>query len=150
MAALDIVFSPILRNFKDDVIDKLIYDALTEGNCTSTFQDLIANTSWSIFPGIADLVSTTLLKIHADGMQYKIMSLDGVGIVMSDETLTSGFIKSCPLFHRRNLDGKHLSRLQTKGRRGGVSERNEFDRYIFRAIFENYVMIEHLGVLMTD
>ena len=56
-------------------------------------------------------------------------------------TLTTDFIRSCPLI--QSDDAKVRTSPNNKQRRMGVSERNEYDRYIFKVVF-SYHLVTHV------
>ena len=70
----------------------------------------------------------------------KLLSLNTSNLEQ-ENTLTTDFIKGCPLIQNDELDGSQgQGGSRIKSRRMAVSERNEYDRYIFRVVFSNHVM----------
>ena len=114
-SALTTVTSAILQRYEYSVLRKLIYDGMKNGTPDSCKEDSMANTASPI-------------SSHA-ALKNNIISVEGVGIVMKADTLTPDFVKSCPI----TQDTKQNSR------RGGVSERNQLDRYVFKVALEQHL-----------
>ena len=120
MEPLSMVTSSILKHYEDSVIEKLIKDGLLDCNTDS----------------IKNLATEALPMALMEEIK-RLMNTYG----LHRGTLTTDFIRSCPLI--QSDDAKVRTSPNNKQRRMGVSERNEYDRYIFKVVF-SYHLVTHV------
>ena len=105
--ALTRVTTAIFKQYESSVIEELVQEALTDTVKVSKPAEVLVE------------------NIH----------LISSGNNNDNETMTSNFIKTCPLIKTQSRDDR-------KTRRVGVSERNALDRYIFKVVFNEFVISE--------
>ena len=116
MCSLNVVSNSILKHYEESVLNNLIKEALLDENPKG-------------------------VKIFADGVLSMTMTEEIKSLSVNDtaplhkNTLTDEFIRSCPLIQNDETEGTQGQKApRINKRRMAVSERNEYDRYIFKVV----------------
>ena len=116
MCSLNVVSNSILKHYEESVLNNLIKEALLDENPKG-------------------------VKIFADGVLSMTMTEEIKSLSVNDtaplhkNTLTDEFIRSCPLIQNDETEGTQGKKApRINKRRMAVSERNEYDRYIFKVV----------------
>ena len=154
MTSLNLITSAILKSYSHSVIEKLICDIIRDENheesqvtLTSKDETKLATDNVSVSlanetqPPLQANRSLCFSQVKSEATVEPLISLG----TSFEETLTPNFIKTCPLIKDvRSSSLKNATSSNLSRRRGGVSERNELDRYIFKVVLKNYLCEVHL------
>ena len=116
MCSLNVVSNSILKHYEESVLNNLIKEAILNENPKG-------------------------VKIFADGVLSMTMIEEIKLLLVNDSspsnknTLTDEFIRTCPLIQKDETEGTQGQKAPRINKRGmAVSERNEYDRYIFKVV----------------